>query len=96
MNDLLKIQTREYIEFVKKFTETTNIMLYDYTIDSNGNWEAEFVFEITDHWGMDKPDVLKFQNANVGFVAWWVLQHKRDYKPFLTKIYVTRKLKGKI
>jgi hypothetical protein len=26
MNDLMKIQTREYIEFIKKFTETTNIM----------------------------------------------------------------------
>lgn len=25
-NDLMKIQTREYIEFIKKFTETTNIM----------------------------------------------------------------------
>ena len=26
INDLMKIQTREYIEFVKKFTETTNII----------------------------------------------------------------------
>ncbi|MES3005028.1 MAG: hypothetical protein V4690_02870 [Patescibacteria group bacterium] len=26
MNELMKIQTREYIEFVKKFTESTNIM----------------------------------------------------------------------
>ncbi len=26
MNDLMKIQTREYIEFIKKFTESTNIM----------------------------------------------------------------------
>ncbi len=26
MNDLMKIQTREYIEFIRKFTETTNIM----------------------------------------------------------------------
>ncbi len=26
VNDLMKIQTREYIEFVKKFTESTNIM----------------------------------------------------------------------
>lgn len=26
VNDLMKIQTREYIEFVKKFTENTNIM----------------------------------------------------------------------
>ena len=25
-NDLMKIQTREYIEFIKKFTETTDIM----------------------------------------------------------------------
>src|SRR3954466_4095675 len=24
INDLMKIQTREYIEFIKKFTETTN------------------------------------------------------------------------
>ncbi|MDQ5949125.1 MAG: hypothetical protein QG589_251 [Patescibacteria group bacterium] len=26
LNDLMKIQTREYIDFIKKFTETTNIM----------------------------------------------------------------------
>lgn len=26
INDLMKIQTREYIEFIRKFTETTNIM----------------------------------------------------------------------
>ena len=26
MNDLMKIQTNEYIEFIKKFTENTNIM----------------------------------------------------------------------
>ena len=26
LNDLLKIQTREYIEFIKNFTESTNIM----------------------------------------------------------------------
>ena len=26
LNDLMKIQTREYIDFIKKFTESTNIM----------------------------------------------------------------------
>lgn len=26
LNDLMRIQTREYIDFIKKFTETTNIM----------------------------------------------------------------------
>jgi hypothetical protein len=32
MNDLMKIQTREYIEFIRKFTETTNIMTKSFFI----------------------------------------------------------------
>lgn len=32
LNDLLKIQTREYINFVKSFTDTTNIMIKDFFI----------------------------------------------------------------
>jgi type IV secretory pathway VirB4 component len=32
INDLMKIQTREYIEFIKKFTETTNIMTKSFFI----------------------------------------------------------------
>jgi type IV secretory pathway VirB4 component len=32
INDLMKIQTREYIDFVKKFTETTNIMTKSFFI----------------------------------------------------------------
>ncbi len=32
LNDLMKIQTREYIEFIKKFTETTNIMTKSFFI----------------------------------------------------------------
>lgn len=31
-NDLMKIQTREYIEFIKKFTESTNIMTKSFFI----------------------------------------------------------------
>lgn len=31
-NDLLKIQTREYIDFIKKFTESTNIMTKNFFI----------------------------------------------------------------
>ena len=27
INELMKIQTREYIEFIRKFTETTNIII---------------------------------------------------------------------
>ena len=32
MNDLMKIQTREYIEFIKTFTESTNIMTKSFFI----------------------------------------------------------------
>lgn len=32
VNDLMKIQTREYIEFIRKFTETTNIMTKSFFI----------------------------------------------------------------
>ena len=32
MNDLMKIQTREYIDFIKKFTESTNIMTKSFFI----------------------------------------------------------------
>ncbi len=32
VNDLMKIQTREYIDFIKKFTETTNIMIKSFFI----------------------------------------------------------------
>ncbi len=32
LNDLLKIQTREYVNFVKNFTDTTNIMIKDFFV----------------------------------------------------------------
>jgi len=32
LNDLLKIQTREYMNFVKNFTDTTNIMTKDFFV----------------------------------------------------------------
>lgn len=32
MNDLMKIQTREYIDFIRKFTETNNIMTKSFFI----------------------------------------------------------------
>ena len=67
--------------------ETTVIKLQEYKIDANGNWEADVIFEITDHFGLDKRDVLKFQGKERGFVTWWTLQFRRNYKPILTKNY---------
>lgn len=77
-------------------TEKTDIYFKNYSLDANGNWEAELIIEITDHFGMDKNDALNYQGKHGGFGAWWTLQHKRNYKPFITKIYVTQKINGKL
>ena len=61
-----------------------------------GIWAGDFFFEITDHFGLDKPDVIKFQDAREGFAAWWILQHKKAYRPFITKLRFVTLLKGKI
>jgi len=76
-------------------TEQTEILLvgYDYNSASK-QFDADVFIEITDHFGMDKADVLKFQYWNPGFAAWWRLQHVAGYKPFRTKLYLKAKITG--
>jgi uncharacterized protein YecA (UPF0149 family) len=76
-------------------TEYTTIKLLDFNLNSStGEWEGTFFFEVTDHFGLDKRDALKFQTKHSGFAAWWLLQHKRDYRPFKTKVWVKATLGG--
>ncbi len=79
-------------------TEHTTIYYLDgFTLNSQtGVWSGNFYFEVTDHFGLDKEDVLKYQGVQLGFAAWWVLQHKRDYPPYRTKFTILATLKGKI
>jgi Protein of unknown function (DUF3289) len=47
------------------------------------------VYTLYDHFGLDWEDVLKFQDypiAGNGFKAWYILQHYRTAKPFITEI----------
>ncbi len=39
-----------------------------------------------DHFGLDFPDMEKFSDTHQGFVAWFILQHFRGYRPFITKV----------
>ena len=77
-------------------TEHTTIhMLDDFTVDVNtGEWEGTFIFNISDNFGLDHPDVLSFQSRNDGFAAWYVLQHDRNYVPMRTKFYISYKMSG--
>ncbi len=80
-------------------TEETRIHLSpdDFTYDeSTGHWEGTFQIEIIDHFGLDRGDVLEFQNTNDGFAAWWLLQHTRGYAPLRTKIWINVTLEGDI
>lgn len=79
-------------------TEYTEIQLDGFRISSDGKRTAIITLTIHDHFGLDKNDALSYQIYPVGgsgFAAWWILQHKRAYKPFETIIHVKKKLEWK-
>ncbi|WP_376717536.1 DUF3289 family protein [Mucilaginibacter terrae] len=60
----------------------------------NGYWSATLDITIHDHFGLDKIDALTYQKYHYGFADWWILQHKRDYRPFETVIHVKKLITG--
>jgi hypothetical protein len=77
--------------------------IQSFNIDSLGNWQGVFYVEAIDHFGLDDNDpnnlfkgVVTYQWLHCGFAAWWVLQHKRNYIPFRTKLRFVVCLEGSI
>jgi Protein of unknown function (DUF3289) len=78
-------------------SEQTKISYENYVFNpTTKEWSMDIFVEISDNFGLDRNDVLTYQNKNVGFAAWWVLQHQRGYKPFKVKMLITQKIKGKL
>ena len=77
-------------------TEQTNIQLDVFNPPVNGHWSAVVTITITDHFGLDKHDALTYQGNNLGFPDWWLLQHDRDYKPFITVVRLRVTLSGNL
>jgi hypothetical protein len=79
-------------------TETAEIWyMGNFNLDNSTKvWSADFYFEVTDHFGLDKHDAILYQGYHTGFAAWWALQHKRNYPPFRTKITLFATLKGQL
>jgi hypothetical protein len=75
-------------------TETGEILGDNFTIDAQGNWNIDLSITITDHFGIDDNDVIKFRDANPGFPSWWILQKRRDYVPFKTVIKIKKHIWG--
>lgn len=58
-----------------------------------------------DEFGLDKHDIhtADFHNSfgkwffgKISFIAWWVLQHIKGYKPLNTKIYNNETISGTV
>lgn len=66
----------------------------------NDNYKAKYQVTLWDHFGLDLPDMEKIFNIipSVGetFLTWFILQHLRGYKPFITKITFEREFTGNI
>lgn len=61
------------------------VSIIEYTKKEDG-YDIKYEVIYWDHFGLDLPDMQKFYSLGAGFRAWFVLQHLRGYKPFLTKI----------
>ena len=67
--------------------------LLDYTVGcATGNWSGRLRYTFYDHFGLDWEDVLKHGGDRMPqyhtgdfFKAWYILQHWRDARPFITE-----------
>lgn len=67
------------------------VFITDYSVKGN-RFEMSLEYIYWDHFGLDYPDIQKYDNDI--FYSWFVLQHFRGYKPFLTKIDIVGEIKG--
>lgn len=73
-----------------------NIYLVEFKRVGN-NYKGKFKLEILDHFGLDGTDILgdNFYDQEE-FTCWYILQHLRNYKPFITKIEISYSFTGSI
>ena len=72
----------------------TEVILKELYFDDEKKYFAKYQVTLWDHFGLDKPYLEKFYSYGAGFRAWFVLQHLKGYKPFLTKITFEKEFKG--
>ncbi len=69
------------------------VSITEYEVDS-AEFSGKFKVTLFDQFGLDKPDVDKKFGYLSGFRSWFLLQHRRDFKPFITKIEFDRTFEG--
>ena len=70
---------------------------------TNFIWNSELEYTVSykvvlyDHFGLDIPDLrVKSYYALPGFRAWFVLQHFRNFRPFVTRVAFDKTLTGNV
>lgn len=76
---------------------STEVIIKKYVLNGN-SYTVDYRVTLWDHFGLDAPDLEanKVAAYGAGFRAWFILQHFRGYKPFITKITFDKTFKGKI
>ena len=74
-------------------TEANEVKLLNFRTEAWVLWYADVT--IYDNFGLDKHDALIYQGKHAGFAAWWLLQHTRGFKPFVTKIVIKSSIEGR-
>ncbi len=69
------------------------ISIIEYEVNDT-EFSGKFKVTLFDQFGLDKPDVDKKYGYLAGFRSWFLLQHRRDFKPFITKIEFERTFEG--
>ena len=69
--------------------------------ESSGNWDCDLIYTFYDHYGLDWDDVIKHGEDRKPqyytgdyFKAWYILQHYRNAKPFITEMTKKVKISG--
>ncbi|MWB96620.1 DUF3289 family protein [Flavobacterium sp. GA093] len=77
----------------------TEVLLQELIFDGD-NYTAKYEVILWDHFGLDLPDLQKIFNiiplVKDVFVCWFILQHLRGFKPFLTKLKFEKKFSGNL
>ena len=76
-------------------TEANEIRLINFRKEGGVLWYADIEVTIYDNFGLDKNDALMYQGKHAGFAAWWLLQHTKGFKPFVTKIVIKSSIEGR-
>lgn len=77
--------------------------LENYSFNHNsGIWVCDLVYTFYDHFGLDWEDIVKHGDDHIPqyytgdfFKAWYILQHYRSAKPFITEMTRTVFISGK-